>query len=119
MRDDDEHEHGAQRQRERGHELRALMQLCRAVKIRMFAQAREPEPTEHAAAKSKNDGGEREDLYDLVRVVSTARDEDVEGANDRFARVACFLQGGLEPVEERLEPFAGGVAAECLQLWMR
>ena len=44
--------------------------------------------------------------------------QDVEGADDRLARVTCFLQGRLVSSEERLEPLAAGVVAERFQFRM-
>ena len=40
----------------------------------------------------QQDGTERQNLHDLVRPLTGARDEDVEGADDRVAAVA----GGLD-----------------------
>ena len=50
-------------------------------------------------AREQDHGGEREHLHDLVRLVPAAGDQDVEGADDRLARVARFLHGGLEALK--------------------
>jgi hypothetical protein len=62
-------------------------------------------------AWEQDHGGEGEDFHDLVGVVSAAGDQDVEGADDRLAGVAGFLQSGLIAREERLEPFARPLVA--------
>ena len=52
-------------------------------------------------AGKKEHGRERQHLHDLVRALPRAREEHVERADDRLARVTRRLNGLLEPIAQR------------------